>query len=300
MNKKLFFLFLAAVCCMAGSFAQRQAIAPRDSVKALFGGNKIFVNYGKPLMEGRKIFGEFVPYYKIWRTGNGSATTLTTDADLEIDGAVVSRGTYSLYTFPAQDKWKLIINKQTGQWGTVYNPQFDLARVDLDVKPLKSAVEALTFRIEKRSESSGILHIAWEKTELSAGFQISKDGLLPSPRDSVSINMEGTTVSINYGRPSMRGRKNNGRSRSVRKSLANRRKCCDWIDDDRRPGSGQSDSAQGCVFALYGSVGKGMETSHQQADRTMGHGAQRPARCSFSADENKKTFPSGGKIYNRS
>ncbi len=158
-------------------------------------------------MEGRKIFGEFVPYYKIWRTGNGSATTLTTDADLEIDGAVVSRGTYSLYTFPAQDKWKLIINKQTGQWGTVYNPQFDLARVDLDVKPLKSAVEALTFRIEKRSESSGILHIAWEKTELSAGFQISKDGLLPSPRDSVSINMEGTTVSINYGRPSMRGRK---------------------------------------------------------------------------------------------
>jgi hypothetical protein len=132
---------------------------------------------------------------------------LTTDANLEIDGAVVPRGTYSLYTFPAKDKWKLIINKQTGQWGTVYNPQLDLARIDLDVKFLKSPVEALTFKIEKKSESSGILRIVWEKTELSAAFLISKDGLLPSPRDSVSINMEGATVSINYGRPSMRGRK---------------------------------------------------------------------------------------------
>lgn len=206
-NSNILFLCLAVVLFTAGSFAQKQAIAPWDSVKAFFGGNKIFVNYGKPSMEGRKIFGEFVPYYKIWRTGNGSATTLTTDADLEIDGAVVPRGTYSLYTFPAKDKWKLIINKQTGQWGTVYNPQLDLARVDLDVKSLKSPVEALTFKIEKKSESSGILRIAWEKTELSAAFQISKDGLLPSPRDSASVDLEGVTVSINYGRPSMRGRK---------------------------------------------------------------------------------------------
>lgn len=206
-NSNIFFICIAVVLMTIGSFAQKQAIAPRDSVKAFFGGNKIFVNYGKPSMEGRKIFGEFVPYYKVWRTGNGAATTLTTDADIEIDGAVVPRGIYSLYTFPAKGRWKLIINKQTGQWGTVYNPQFDLARVDLDVKYLKSSVEALTFKIEKKSEGGGIFRIEWEQTELSAAFQISKDGLLPSPRDSVSVNLDGKIVSIDYSRPSMRGRK---------------------------------------------------------------------------------------------
>jgi hypothetical protein len=206
-NRKKTFLLLAAVCLTTFSFAQKHAIAPRDSSRALFDGKRISVNYGKPSMEGRKIFGEFVPYYKVWRTGNGAATLLTTDADLEIDGAVLPRGTYSLYTLPAKDAWKLIINKQTGQWGTIYNPQLDLARINLNAKILKTPVEALTFRIEKKSGGGGILRIAWETTELSAPFQISKDGILPSPRDSVSIDLGGKYIRINYGRPSMRGRK---------------------------------------------------------------------------------------------
>ncbi len=187
--------------------AQKPIIASRDSVKIVIDGKKISITYGRPSMRGRKIFGDFVPYYKVWRTGDGAATTLTTEADLEMDGAVVPRGSYTLYTLPAEERWKLIINKQTGQWGTVYHPQSDLARIDLRVKTLKTPVEDLAFKLENNGGESGTLRIEWEQTSLSVPFHVSKDLLLPSPRDSVELSVDGKRILIDYGRPSMRGRK---------------------------------------------------------------------------------------------
>jgi hypothetical protein len=184
-------------------------VSPRDSVKVLFNGKKITINYGRPSMQGRsrKIFGDFVRYYRVWRTGDGAATTLTTEADLELDGAVVPHGVYSLYTLPSEDHWRLIINKQTGQWGTIYNSQLDLARIDLNISKLKIPVENLTFKLEKNGSDNGILKIEWEKTSLSVPFHISIDGVIPSPRDSAVLVLNGKQITVNYGRPSMRGRK---------------------------------------------------------------------------------------------
>ena len=189
------------------AFAQKPIVSPRDSVKINFNGKSIAINYGKPSMLGRKIFGEFVPYYKVWRTGAGAATMLTTEADLEVDGAVVPRGAYSIYTLPAEDRWKLIINKQTGQWGTTYMPQLDLARIDLKIKKLKTPIEECTFKLEKNSTGSGTLKIEWENLSLSVPFHISKDSLMPSPPDSSVLVINHNRLSVNYSRPSMRGRK---------------------------------------------------------------------------------------------
>lgn len=205
-KSKILYLLLG-VCILTQAFAQKPIVSPRDSVKINFNGKMISINYGKPSMLGRKIFGAFVPYYKVWRTGAGAATILTTDADLEVDGAVVPRGAYSLYTLPAEDRWKLIINKQTGQWGTTYIPQLDLARIDLKNKKLKTPVEECTFKLEKNSNEKGTLKIEWENTSLSVPFHISKDSLVPSPRDSTVLVFGDKRLSINYGRPAMRGRK---------------------------------------------------------------------------------------------
>ena len=188
-------------------FAQKPIVSPRDSVKAIMNGKKITINYGKPSMLGRNIFGSFVPYYKVWRTGAGEATTLVTEADLEMGNAIIPQGTYTLYTLPSEDHWKLIINKQTGQWGTTYTPQLDLARVDLNIKKLKTPVEALTFKIEKNGNGGGILKIEWENTSVSVPFYVSKEVVLPSPRDSVWLLLGSNRISVDYGRPSMRGRK---------------------------------------------------------------------------------------------
>jgi hypothetical protein len=182
--------------------------SPRDSAKVFFNGIKIAVNYGKKSVPGQKIFGgAVVPYYKVWRTGNGAATTFSTDADLEVDGAVVPRGTYSLYTYPTEDRCKLIINKQTGQWGTAYTPQLDLARIDMNVKKLKTRVEELKIGLEKTGSNSGALKIEWENTSFSVPFNVSKDTLVPSPRDSTVLVINNKRIVIDYGKPSVRGRK---------------------------------------------------------------------------------------------
>jgi hypothetical protein len=203
--RHILWLFLITAGFCVETYAQKPI--PRDSVKAMFNGKKITINYGKPSMLGRKIFGAFVPYYKVWRTGAGAATTFITEVDLEVDGAVVPRGAYSLYTLPAEERWKLIINKQTGQWGIDYDPQLDLARVDLNIKKLKSSIEDLTFKLEKSGNDDGTLKIEWANTSLSIPFHVSKDPLVPSPRDSVELTLNGKRLSVDYGRPSMRGRK---------------------------------------------------------------------------------------------
>ena len=182
-------------------------VTQRDSVKGIFNGKKISINYGKPPIHGKKIFGSYVPYFKIWRTGAGAATTLTTEADLEMDGAIIPRGIYTLYTLPGEERWKLIINKQTGQWGTIYNSQFDLARLDLKITKLRTQIHDLTFKLEKNGDGSGLLKIEWENTSLSVPFHGSKDALVPSPLDSTVVVLNNNRISVNYSRPSMRGRK---------------------------------------------------------------------------------------------
>jgi hypothetical protein len=207
-QKFLIKVFILNILLLLSLHAQKPPLpSPRDSVKATFDGKKISISYGKPSMKGRKIFGDKVRYYHVWRTGDGAATTFLTEADLEMDGAIVPRGTYSLFTLPSEDHWKLIINKQTGQWGTEYSQRLDLARIDITVKKLKSPVEYLTFKLEKNSNTDGVLKIEWERTSLSVPFHISKDVLIPSPRDSSVIVLNDKRIVVDYGRPSMRGRK---------------------------------------------------------------------------------------------
>jgi hypothetical protein len=190
-----------------GLTAQQPIAVPRDSTEIIVGGKRISISYGRPAMHGRKIMGDYVPYNRVWRTGAGQATVLTTEADLELGGMEIPRGAYSLYTFPTATQWKLIVNKQTGQWGTIYNSQQDLARVTLEKRILQIGVERLTFALDRNGNGSGTFKIEWENTSLSLPFKVSPTPIVASPRDSVKAVIAGRTVSVNYGRPSARGRK---------------------------------------------------------------------------------------------
>ncbi len=189
------------------ALAQQPIQVPRDSTVAFIAGKRISISYGRPSLHGRKIMGDYVQYNRVWRTGAGMATQLNTEADLELGGMEIPKGSYSLYTFPTESQWKLIINKQFGQWGTVYNPQQDLARIVLDKRTLTNTIEKLTFVLERGYNSSGILKLEWEHTSLSIPFRVSPIPIVASPRDSVQLVLAGKALSINYGRPSARGRK---------------------------------------------------------------------------------------------
>ena len=198
---------MAWAALSSDALAQQPIAVPRDSTVAVIAGKRISISYGRPSVLGRRIMGDYVQYNKIWRTGSGPATQLTTDADLELGGMEIPRGAYSLYTYPSATQWKLVINKQVGQWGTVYNPQQDLARIALDKRTLSNTVEKLTFAIERGVNSSGVLKIEWEHTSLAVPFKVSPTPIVASPRDSTKLVLTGNTLTVNYGKPSARGRK---------------------------------------------------------------------------------------------
>jgi hypothetical protein len=123
-------------------------------------------------MRGRRIMGGLVPYGRVWRTGANAATTLVTDVDLRIGDVSVPRGTYTLYTIPAPGGWTLIVNKQTGQWGTQYHPERDFARIPLRVSPLRDPVEQFTIGLERaRGAAPDTLALTWETTRAWVPFR---------------------------------------------------------------------------------------------------------------------------------
>ena len=131
-------------------------------------GKTITVDYSQPSMKGRKIYGGLVPYDQVWRTGANEATTFVTSAGVEINGAAVPAGSYTLYTLPSADQWKLVISKKTGQWGIPYpGEQFDLTRVDMKKEPLTTPVEKFTISFDQKGESC-TLRLDWENTRVFA------------------------------------------------------------------------------------------------------------------------------------
>jgi hypothetical protein len=170
---------VTAAIGIAAAFISIQTMAqppgsPHETVKASIDGANIAIEYGRPYMRGRKIMGGLVPYGRVWRTGADSSTTLTTSKPLVIGGATVPAGKVSIYTLPGEDQWKLILNKQTGQWGTEYPEAQDLARVDLTKKTLPSPVDQFTIAIEPQTGGGGVLKLSWETTELSVPFTVGK------------------------------------------------------------------------------------------------------------------------------
>lgn len=186
--------------------APRPILSPRDSVSLSLDTNVISINYGRPSMRGRKIMGQLVPWNVVWRTGANQATHLKTSFDMTFGGVPITRGTYTLWTLPSIEGWKVIINKQTHQWGTVYNASQDLARLDATVKKLSEPVDTLTIALSATGKTSGVFTLSWENTQLTVPFK-KNDHIRPlSPNDSAKISFAGKAVTIRYSRPFIRGR----------------------------------------------------------------------------------------------
>jgi len=142
------------------------ALSTRDTARAMLGDGALWVDYGRPLKRDRVIFGDVVPWGTVWRTGANAATQLSTAVDLVIGDATVPAGTYSLWTLPSASGWKLIVNRQAGQWGTQYDPARDLARVDMKVETLPVPVEMMTIEIAPAGAGATLV-ISWDLTRVS-------------------------------------------------------------------------------------------------------------------------------------
>ena len=168
---KKIFLSRAIALCVSGAFAQQQKTPPpstKVTIKQEFGLSAIDLSYSRPNVKGRKIFGELVPFGKIWRTGANAATTIAFGADVTIGGKKVPAGKYGLLTIPEQNEWTVIISKQTDVTSAeAYKEAEDLVRVKVKAMPMDYPIETFTISPSNVKASSLDLVILWDKTMLS-------------------------------------------------------------------------------------------------------------------------------------
>jgi len=148
-------------------------LSPRDTVNVTnAGGATLMIDYGRPSKRGRTVFGGIlVPYGEVWRTGANAATQFKTDRALDFGGTVVPAGFYTLWTLPTATGWKLIVNGETGQWGTAHKPEKDLYTVDMKVSSLPQVVERFTISIDPNA-TGGVLNLDWDTTRASVAFTV--------------------------------------------------------------------------------------------------------------------------------
>jgi hypothetical protein len=171
------------VRAIARSFADRErtggafgTLSSRDTARATIDGAHIAINYGRPSKRGRAIFGTLVPWGEVWRMGADLATHLTTDRALALGTLHVPAGTYTLYALPSQADWQLVVNRQTGQSGVVYNQAADLGRVTIHATSVRAPVERLTIAIEQTGTKGGIIKISWDDRVAEAPFSVEPPG----------------------------------------------------------------------------------------------------------------------------
>jgi hypothetical protein len=157
--KRLFLLGSVALLVMAQS--KKTPASPPAETSVAIDGKTISIKYSSPSMKGLTIFGGLVPYGQVWRAGANNATALHTDAALDIGGVNVPAGDYTLYVLPTAESWQLIINKQTGQWGTEYNAGQDLGRAKMTLSKPPAPVESYKMTLSATGGKSGKLQLEW-------------------------------------------------------------------------------------------------------------------------------------------
>ncbi len=142
--------------------------SPTQTIKQNFGLSSIELSYSRPGMKGRKIFGDLVPFGKIWRTGANNATTLTFADDVTIGGVKVKAGKYGLLTIPEKKSWTVIITKQLDVTSPAgYKQDQDVVRVDAKTMEMPESMESFTMQFANVKSNSSDLQIMWDKTAVS-------------------------------------------------------------------------------------------------------------------------------------
>lgn len=164
----LFFIICSCISIIGNAQVNMPAPSPTQTIKQDFGLSSIELNYSRPAIKGRKIFGELVPYGKMWRTGANGATRIKFGDDVVIGGQQVKAGEYALYTIPNENEWEIILNKGVDNGGLAgYKPEEDVTRFKVKSASLPTPVESFTMQFGDVKPSSTELLLRWENTVVS-------------------------------------------------------------------------------------------------------------------------------------
>jgi len=130
------------------SNAQEKA-SPAKTAEGTVNGAKISINYSSPAVKGRTIWGDLVPYGKVWRAGANEATTFETNKDIKVQGKDLPAGKYTFFIIPGEEQSTFIFNSETGQWGTNYDESKDVLRVQVQSQESSTFEERLVYEVNK-------------------------------------------------------------------------------------------------------------------------------------------------------
>ncbi len=199
--KRIFITILTSGCLVFSTYAQDMKLpapSPTAVVKQDFSTSFIEINYSRPSMRGRKIFGDIVPFGKVWRTGANTATKITFGEDVWLDGSniapgtempdmapgtnyeithhVIPKGTYALYTVPGRNAWKIILNKGIGNWGTSgFDPKDDVAEFRVQATKSGETVQSFTISVDNITGNKCNLVLSWEDTKVVIPVEADND-----------------------------------------------------------------------------------------------------------------------------
>lgn len=177
MKKTLLIISTLIIVALAGFWGVRKytkSFSPEAVAETTSNGVDIKVSYGQPRKKGRMIFGReqdkaLLPYGKVWRTGANEATLIEFAKDVLMGGTLVKAGTYSLFSVPGQSSWKIILNSETGQWGTEYNDGKNITNVEVPIRIRPSVQEVFHIYFEEIPNGANMV-LSWDQTEALVPF----------------------------------------------------------------------------------------------------------------------------------
>lgn len=173
--------FLAATASLPAQNAAPKVdfpqASPPSTLKQRVGLTDIQVDYSRPSVKGRKIFGGLEQYGKVWRTGANSATKISFSTDVKLNGTAIPAGTYELFSIPGEKEWTVIIHKNASEWGAyTYDAKDDVARITAKPVTLAQPVESFTIDVNDLRDESATLTLAWDKTCVPVKIAVDVSG----------------------------------------------------------------------------------------------------------------------------
>lgn len=202
--KKVYVLVLAMVMILAGNSLQAQLVMPDVSPFATViqkvGFNNVRVEYSRPSVKGRVIYGGLVPYGKLWRLGANASTKILLDEELTIEGTgKLQPGYYAIYAIPEKEEWTIIFSNEAWLWGNFgYNPSFDALRIKVKPQALKEQVETFTIQFANVCTSCAELQFLWDFTKVSVRISTSADDKVMADIKKFTSNPEGRLAGEYY------------------------------------------------------------------------------------------------------
>ncbi len=181
---------------LGATMAQAQIESPRPSPNASLtqtvGLTDFTISYSRPGVKGRTIFGDLVPYGKIWRTGANHCTVLKANGDFVLAGNAITAGEYGVYTIPGKEEWTIIISEQNDLWGTAdYTEEKDVVRFKVKPQTLSDLVESFTIDFSNFTDEGATLTISWEKTIVKIPVTVDTDAMVMAQIEEHLLNGDG-------------------------------------------------------------------------------------------------------------